>query len=85
MGNYRSSSSSPYTTPYQNLDLDYKVLEIPNTATDEEVKKAYRNMAKKHHPDKVNHLGEEMRKAAEEKFTRLNQAYERIRKSRGMA
>lgn len=84
-GNYRSSSSSAYTTSYQNLDLDYKVLEINNTATDEEVKKAYRNMAKKHHPDKVNHLGEEMRKAAEEKFARLNQAYERIRKSRGMA
>jgi len=49
----------------------YKILEVSPSATDEEIKQAYRELAKKYHPDKVNHLGEEMRKAAEEKFTRL--------------
>ena len=43
-------------------DSSYKILEIEPTATDEEVKKAYRRMAMKYHPDKVSHLGEEFRK-----------------------
>ena len=78
----RSTSSSSFQ--YQNLDNDYKILEISSTASDEEVKKAYRKLAMKHHPDKVNHLGEEVRKFAEENFRLLNQAYERIKKARGM-
>ena len=81
--NQRSSSSqSSYS--YSNLDNDYKILEISPSATDDEVKKAYRRLAKEHHPDRVAHLGDEMRKAAEEKFTKLNQAYERIKDARGM-
>lgn len=83
-GNYNSSSSSYNSSSYNNLDNDYKILEISPDATDDEVKKAYRKAAMKHHPDKVSHLGEEVRKAAEEKFAKLNQAYERIKKSRGM-
>ena len=46
-------------------------MEIPKTATDDEVKKAYRKMAKKYHPDKVGHLGEEHQEAAEEKFFKV--------------
>lgn len=76
-GNYHYSSTS-------QLDNDYKILGIDENASDEEVKKAFRNLAKEHHPDKVSHLGEEMRKAAEEKFARLNEAYDRIKKARGM-
>ena len=53
-------------------------------ATDAEVKKAYRAAAIKHHPDKVSHLGEDVRKAAEEKFAQVNEAYERIKKARGI-
>jgi len=63
----------------------YDVLEITKSATDAEVKKAYREMAKKHHPDKVSHLGEDIRKAATEKFQKINAAYEEIRKQRGMS
>jgi DnaJ like chaperone protein len=48
------------------------------------VKKAYREMAKKHHPDKVASLGEDIRKAATEKFQKVNAAYEEIRKQRGI-
>lgn len=56
----------------------YKVLEIDKTATVEEIKTAYRKMAKKYHPDKVAHLGEEHRKGAEDKFRQVQEAYEML-------
>ena len=62
----------------------YQILEVSPDVTDEELKKAYRELAKKHHPDKVSHLGEEVKRAAEEKFTKLNAAYEAIKIERGM-
>jgi len=65
-------------------DSSYKILEIEPSATDDEVKKAYRRMAMKYHPDKVGHLGEEFRKSADEKFKKVNEAYERIKKERNM-
>jgi len=61
----------------------YKVLEVSPNATNEEIKKAYRNMALKYHPDKVGYLGDDIRKAAEDKFQKVNQAYETIKKERG--
>ena len=65
-------------------DSNYRILEIDPSATDEEVKKAYRKMAIKYHPDKVATLGEDVQKAAEEKFKAVNQAYEAICKERGI-
>lgn len=62
----------------------YKILEIAPAATDEEVKKAYRRMAMKYHPDKVTHLGEDFQKAAQEKFRTVNEAYEAIKKERNI-
>ncbi len=62
----------------------YKILEIPHTATDAEVKKAYRQMAVKYHPDKVAHLGEELQAQANEKFRKVQQAYEEIKAQRGI-
>jgi len=62
----------------------YKILEITKTATNDEVKKAYRKMVKKHHPDKVRHLGEEYQKGAEEKFRKIQKAYEQIQNERGI-
>ena len=62
----------------------YKILEIDPSSTNEDVKKAYRRMAMKYHPDKVSHLGEEIRKSADDKFTMVNEAYEKIKKERNM-
>lgn len=67
-----------------SLDEAYKVLEIEPTATDEEVRAAYRKLALKHHPDRVATLGEDVKKAAEAKFQLINDAKERIYKARGM-
>jgi len=65
-------------------DSYYKILEIEPDAGNEEVKKAYRKMALKYHPDKVSHLGEDFKKVAEEKFQKVNEAYQYIRKERNM-
>lgn len=68
-----------------NTDSDYKILEVEKTATDDELKKAYRRMAMKFHPDKVSNLGEDVQNAAKEKFQKVNQAYENIKKERKIA
>lgn len=67
-----------------NLEAAYKVLEISPDATDDEVRKAYRKLALKHHPDKVATLGEDVRKAAEKKLQEINAAKDLIYKSRGL-
>lgn len=66
------------------LEDAYKVLEIEPTATDSEVKNAYRRLSLKHHPDKVSDLGEDMIKAAQEKFQKINEAKEIVYAARGM-
>jgi DnaJ like chaperone protein len=68
----------------KDTNAAYKILEIEPTASDEEVKKAYRMMAVKYHPDKVYHLGPEIQKSAQEKFKTINEAYDQIKKERGI-
>jgi DnaJ like chaperone protein len=67
-----------------NLDAAYKVLGVAPTATDDEIKAAYRKLALKNHPDRVASLGEDVRKAAEKKFQEINAAMETVKKARGM-
>ncbi len=69
----------------KDTSADYHILEIEPNATDDEIKKAYREMAKKYHPDKVSYLGEDIQKSAKEKFQRVNEAYENICKERNIA
>ena len=68
----------------KSADNAYKILEIERSATDDEIKKAYRKMAKKYHPDKVITDNEAIKKGAEEKFKEVQKAYEVIQKERGM-
>ena len=68
----------------KSVDNSYKILEIDKTATDNEVKKAYRTMAKKYHPDRVITENEAIKKGAEEKFKQVQKAYEQIQAERGL-
>ena len=69
---------------YKETDSAYTVLEISPSATDDEVRSAYRRMAMKYHPDRVATLGPEVQKAAEEKFKKIQEAYATIKKQRGI-
>ena len=68
-----------------DINSAYKVLAVSPSATDEEIKKAYRKMALQHHPDRVAALGEDIRLAAEKKFQEINDAKEKIYRSRGLS
>lgn len=69
---------------FNSADNAYKILEIDKSVSDNEVKKAYRKMAKKYHPDKLQDLGPEHLKGAEDKFLQIQNAYEKIKKERGI-
>lgn len=69
---------------YKDPANAYRILEVDPNASDSEVKKAYRKMAIKYHPDKVNGLGEDVQKSAKEKFLKVQEAYETISNERGM-
>ena len=62
----------------------YELLEVSKDASAAEIKKAYRRMAMKYHPDKVNNLGDDMKKSATDKFRTINDAYESLKKARGI-
>jgi len=68
---------------FNNPDSAYKILEIEKTANPDQIKKAYRTMVKKYHPDKLQHMDEVYRNGAEEKFRKVQEAYEQIQKERG--
>ena len=68
---------------FNSTENAYKILEIDKSASVDEIKKAYRKMAKKYHPDRLIHLGKEHQKGAEEKFRQVQEAYEQLQKERG--
>jgi len=60
----------------------YKVLGVSRSASDDEIKSAYRNLAKKYHPDK--YKGHDLEDLAGEKIKEINEAYDMIQKERSM-
>ena len=85
-GGYSSfnSSASYGSVNSSSDDGPYSVLGLTSSATDDEVKKAYRRLAMKYHPDRVESLGEEVRRNSEAQFRKINDAYEKIKQARGM-
>lgn len=84
MGMDRDDVESMLNLKGASIDDAYKVLGISPSATDDEVRAAYRKLALKHHPDRVSTLGEDIKKAAEKKFQEINEAKEKIYKARGL-
>lgn len=78
------TSISAMFTKQTNPDWAYQILELSPNCTDDEIKKAYRRMAMKYHPDKVNSLGEEVRQNATEKFRKVKEAYDYLKEQRGI-
>jgi len=67
----------------KSADSAYKILEIDKNASNEDIKKAYRKMVKKYHPDKLVNMDEAYQKGAREKFNQVQEAYEKLQKERG--
>ena len=89
IANYLNISNRDYesirATFANDRDAPYRILEVSQNASDNEIKRSYRKMANKYHPDKVSHLGEEMQKLAKEKFQAVNDAYQQIKKERNIS
>ena len=66
-----------FDEPQQKED-PYMVLGIKKNATSAEIRKAYRELANKYHPDKVSHLGEEFKKLADIRFKEIQNAYQKL-------
>ncbi|MBL7812975.1 MAG: TerB family tellurite resistance protein [Bacteroidetes bacterium] len=64
-------------------DSDFQILDVKPDASEEDVKKAYRKMAMRFHPDRLNGLSEAEKKAAAEKFVKVKRAYENIKRKKG--
>lgn len=74
-----SSRSDTKAQEFSALWDPYKILEIEREASQEEIKQAYRQLAGKYHPDKVEHLGDEFKVLAEKRFKEIQQAYQELR------
>ncbi|MCH1575398.1 MAG: DnaJ domain-containing protein, partial [Flavobacteriales bacterium] len=84
MGISAKDSKSIEASFYTDVASHYAVLEVAESASDSEVKKAFRRMAVKFHPDKVRDMGAEYQKQARTRFDRITEAYEAIKKQRGI-
>ena len=76
---------NPFTAGSSSALADaYRTLGISPEATDSEVKSACKRLAVRYHPDKYATESQDVQHAAEEKFKQVNEAYQRIRKQRGL-
>jgi DnaJ like chaperone protein len=82
--NYNNNQNNAQRNPQYNISSSYQILGLPKTATPEEVKKSYRKLVVKYHPDKVAQLGPEFQKGAKENFQKVQEAYDNIKEYKGI-
>lgn len=81
---FKTYSQKNATSYSQAYDYDYEILGVLESATNSEIKSAYRKLAKKYHPDKLVNATEADKKVAKEKFQKIQLAYEKIKKIRAI-
>lgn len=83
---HRQSTETGSDSAHLSMDSAYTLLGIKASATDAEIKNAYRRLMSQHHPDKLvaKGLPEEMMKIAEQKTVEIKKAYEFIKERRGL-
>lgn len=77
-GNYYNQGNTSYQNPFEDKSRYYTVLGVQPGASKEEIKRAFREQAKKHHPDKFANESQEIRDYHEKKFKEINEAYEKL-------
>ena len=77
---FESIKSMFFVNENSNSEKWYKILGLTKDATDSEVKKGYRKMASKYHPDKLSGVSEDIKKLTQEKFLTVKEAYDQIMK-----
>lgn len=77
---YKYRRQQQQTSDAASAEQHYAVLGLDTTAKMEEIKKAYRKLSMKYHPDKVRHLGDEFQTVADQKMKEINAAYEYFKK-----
>ncbi len=85
LNNQNQGGYSSYQSTQTQLENAYKILQVNQDASNEEIKKSYRKLVVKYHPDKVASLGEQIQNQAKEKFQQINAAYELIKKERNFS
>ena len=79
-GGYRQGGSYQRTGTYtSNRSRYYRILGLKDGASQEEIKKAYRQLAKEHHPDKFVNASDSDKKYHENKMKEINEAYENLK------
>ena len=76
-GQSHSNSQDQYTETGPSWD-PHRILGVSRNASAEEIKHAYRELANKYHPDKLEHLGDEFKTLAEKRFKEIQQAYQEL-------
>jgi uncharacterized membrane protein YkvA (DUF1232 family) len=75
---YQENKQRGQTGAQFSIRDPYDILGVNRHASESEIKNAYRKLANKYHPDKVNHLGEEFKELAEKKFKDIQEAYQKL-------